>query len=82
MKTKIPKIKIQKPNKIQFKEACSKLKISDYKLGEEVATRMAYGKALANLAKSSNLNIAVDAEVSNSTHAEELKKVKFKFKTN
>jgi transketolase len=41
-----------------------------YELGEEVATRKAYGQALARLAARFPDLIALDAEVSNSTYAE------------
>lgn len=45
-----------------------------YVFGQEVATRKAYGNALAALAKSDSRILAIDAEVSNSTYAEEVKK--------
>ncbi|WP_164102068.1 transketolase [Candidatus Laterigemmans baculatus] len=47
---------------------------SEYKIGEEVATRAAYGKALARLGELYPQLVALDGEVSNSTHSEELKK--------
>jgi transketolase len=45
-----------------------------YALGEEVATRKAYGRALVRLAERFPHLIALDAEVSNSTYAEALGK--------
>jgi transketolase len=74
---KISKIKIEKPKKIEAaKNKTKKLDVNPYEIGGMVATRMAYGKAIANLAKSSQLVIAVDAEVSNSTKSEEVKMVR------
>jgi transketolase len=45
-----------------------------YTVGDKVATRKAYGDALAALAARPEV-VALDGEVSNSTHAEEFKKV-------
>ena len=42
-----------------------------WKLGEEVATRKAYGEALVALANRNGNVVALDGEVSNSTHSEE-----------
>ncbi len=44
-----------------------------YDLGESVATRKAYGDALVAIGKSDPLVVVLDAEVSNSTHADEFK---------
>ncbi len=46
------------------------LELPHYDLGAEVATRKAYGEALAALGKSRGDIIALDGEVSNSTYAE------------
>lgn len=46
----------------------------NYKLGQLVATREAYGTALAKLAVVSNKIVAVDADVQNSTFAEVMRK--------
>ena len=46
-----------------------------YSADEKVATRKAYGKALIRLGAQYSDMIVLDAEVSNSTHAEEFKKV-------
>jgi transketolase len=42
----------------------------DYKLGEKVATRAAYGTALAKLGTSNTLIVALDGDTKNSTFAE------------
>jgi transketolase len=74
---KMPKIKIEKPRKVEIvKDKKKKLEVSPYELNAGVATRMAYGKALRNLVIADSNVIAVDAEVSNSTHSEEVKKVR------
>jgi transketolase len=46
-----------------------------YKLGQEVATREAYGTALAALAKTAPQVVAIDGDVKNSTFAEKFKEV-------
>ncbi len=51
---------------IEYKE----LELPRYELGEEVATRKAYGEALAALGKARGDVVAMDGEVSNSTFAE------------
>jgi transketolase len=48
----------------------SELELPRYDLGEEVATRKAYGDALAALGKARGDVVAMDGEVSNSTFAE------------
>lgn len=56
----------------------SNIKLSSppsYKLGEQVATRLAYGTALAKLAKSNPRVIALDGDTKNSTYAEKIKTV-------
>jgi len=76
-KVKMPKIKICPPEKVEVVEnKNTKLKFNSYEIGEMAATRMAYGKALASLAVSNPEVIAADAEVSNSTKSEEVKKVR------
>jgi transketolase len=49
------------------------LELPRYELGEEVATRKAYGDALAALGKARGDVVALDGEVSNSTYAEEFR---------
>lgn len=51
-----------------------KLQITRYNVQVKVATREAYGHALADLAKQNKDVIALDAETSNSTYAEFVKK--------
>jgi transketolase len=46
------------------------LDLPAYEVGEDVATRKAYGEALAALGKADGLVVALDGEVSNSTFAE------------
>lgn len=46
-----------------------------YKLGEMVATRLAYGTALAKLAEHNPRVIALDGDTKNSTYSEKIKKV-------
>lgn len=45
-----------------------------YKLGEEIATRFAYGTALAKIAVNNPRVIALDADTKNSTYSDKLKK--------
>ena len=74
---KMPRVKIEKPEKVEVvKSKAKKLDVSPYELGGFVSTRMAYGKALRNLAVADSNVIVVDAEVSNSTHSDEVKKVR------
>jgi transketolase len=47
----------------------------EYKLGQEVATREAYGTALAKLGKASTAVVAIDGDTKNSTFSERLKQV-------
>ena len=47
----------------------------EYKLGQEVATREAYGTALAKLAKASPRVVALDGDTKNSTFSERFKAV-------
>jgi transketolase len=46
------------------------LELPTWELGEEVATRLAYGEALVAIGKSIGKVVALDGEVSNSTYAE------------
>ncbi|XP_020281107.1 transketolase isoform X2 [Pseudomyrmex gracilis] len=47
----------------------------NYKIGEQVATRLAYGTALAKLAKNNPRVIALDGDTKNSTYAEKIKTI-------
>jgi len=51
-----------------------KLKIKNYKLGDFVATRLAYGDALLALGDVNKKIVALDAEMSNSTYSEKFAK--------
>jgi transketolase len=52
----------------------SEVKLPSYELGTKVATRLAFGQALAALGARGNV-VALDGEVGNSTHAQEFLKV-------
>jgi len=51
------------------------LATSQYSLGENIATRQAYGDALVELGKSDDNLVVLDAEMSNSTFSEKFKRV-------
>ncbi len=70
---------ILKPKKVSVrKDKVKKLNLIKYKIGDEVAVRDAYGETLASLAKSNPSILASDAEVSNSTKSDKVKKVNAK----
>lgn len=73
---KMPLISFKKYPKKIFKEKLKNPIFTKYKIGEEIATREAYGNALGNLAKIDSRVIAIDAETSNSTKSEKIKKIK------
>lgn len=50
----------------------------NYKLGEKIATRVAYGTALAKIAENNDRVIALDADTKNSTFSDRIKVVCFK----
>ena len=52
-----------------------RLELPRYEVGSAVPTRKAYGDALAALARARGDVVALDGEVSNSTHSEEVRKV-------
>jgi transketolase len=52
----------------------SPLELPRYEVGQQVPTRKAYGDALAALGRSRGDVVALDGEVSNSTHSEEFRK--------
>ena len=71
---KITRIEIAKPKNIIFKNyEIDKVILNSYKLGEEVSTREAYGKALVNIAEADERVLVFDAEVSNSTFSKYVK---------
>ncbi|XP_053957297.1 transketolase-like protein 2 [Anastrepha ludens] len=47
----------------------------NYKMGEQVATRLAYGTALAKIAQNNDRVIALDGDTKNSTFSDKLKKI-------
>ena len=60
---------------VQFKKSTNyKLLTTNYKIGEEIATRKAYGEALAKLGKVDPRIVALDGETSNSTFSEIFRK--------
>lgn len=70
-------IKAQSPTCVAPTVKISNVKLATppaYKLGEEVATRLAYGTALAKLAVNNSRVIALDGDTKNSTFSEKLKK--------
>jgi transketolase len=52
----------------------AKLKTSGYQLGDQLATRKAYGQALSAIGNSNEKVVVLDAEVSNSTYSEKFAK--------
>ena len=70
----MPKIKIKKPDKINYKSKKENISLRRY--SESVSTRKVYGETLASLGNSNSDILDLDAEVSNSTYSEELKKTK------
>lgn len=48
----------------------------NYKLGEKIATRVAYGTALAKIAENNNRVIALDGDTKNSTFSDKIKVVR------
>lgn len=68
-KAENPKSKIQNPKQIP------NLKFTNYKPEEKIATRKAYGNALVNLVQNNPNIIVLDAETSNSTYADMVKKI-------
>ncbi|HKC78087.1 MAG TPA: transketolase, partial [Gaiellaceae bacterium] len=69
------KIEVAKPDISEAKNEVpsAALELPEYELGSEVATRKAYGDALAALGKARGDVVALDGEVSNSTFAEEFR---------
>jgi transketolase len=69
------KVDVAKPETGASKHAFpgGTLELPRYEVGDEVATRKAYGDALAALGKARGDVVALDGEVSNSTYAEEFR---------
>lgn len=70
----VPDFRIKKPAALKRKFRRGRFRSNDYGIGDEIATRQAYGNALSSLAKSDGRIMSIDAEVSNSTKSEEVKK--------
>ena len=66
--------KITSPNPSLEKEGNNTLKFTEYPSDKKVATRRAYGNALVNLVEVNPNVVVLDAETSNSTYAELVKK--------
>jgi transketolase len=66
----VPKPEPMEPHRFET----GPLELPSYELGDEVATRKAYGDALVALGKARGDIVALDGEVSNSTYAEEFAK--------
>ena len=62
------------PTQPQAPPAAKPLELKRYEVGKEVATRQAYGDALVALGAARPEVVALDAEVSNSTHSDEFQK--------
>jgi len=75
-KVRMPRGGIKRPVavRVESKKAVS-IGEPNYHIGQEVATRDAYGEVLAKLALADPKLVAVDAEVSNSTKSESVKSV-------
>jgi transketolase len=70
------KVEVQKPEDVQPATLESgSYELPKYSVGDKVASRQAYGDALAAIGKADQSVIALDAEVSNSTYSETMKKV-------
>ncbi len=65
---------IQKPPAARPEAAPKPVQAPAYKLGEEVATREAYGTAIAKLGEADARVVALDADVKNSTFSERFEK--------
>jgi len=65
-------VDVRKPNfeGAPHEFATGPLELPTWELGEEVATRRAYGEALVAIGKANGKVVALDGEVSNSTYAE------------
>lgn len=70
--------KIEKPEESENRRIgeseIGRMQFTDYPIDKSVATRKAYGNALANLVKTNPNMVVLDAETSNSTYSEFVKK--------
>lgn len=69
-------IQVQQPKDVQVdrEKGSGKLELPQYKVGEKVAARKAYGDALKAIGDADASVVALDAEVSNSTYSDIFKK--------
>lgn len=69
---------VDKPEKLENQRIreleIEHIQFTNYEAGKMVATRKAYGNALANLVEVDNRIVVLDAETSNSTYADSVKK--------
>lgn len=72
--SKLEKLKIKMPEKSKINLKSDRAKPSSYEIGELIATREAYGNALASLTYDKKVFV-LDAEVSNSTFSDKVKAV-------
>lgn len=68
-KKKVDRIKINH-DRIESAVVSESNENTDFKIGDEIATREAYGIALADIGGKNNQVVALDGETKNSTHAE------------
>lgn len=73
---KIGAVKIRKPIRKSWNFSKAKYAGKRYSIGGEISTREAYGDSLMELAKSDSRVVAIDAEVSNSTFSDKVKKAR------
>src|SRR6185295_8418148 len=66
--------RIQKPPAAPKPPAAKPMAPPSYKMGEEVATREAYGTAIAKLGEADSRVVALDADVKNSTFSDKFEK--------
>jgi transketolase len=70
------RVEVQKPEDLQPAPLESRaVELPKYSVGDKVATRQAYGDALKAIGAADQAVVALDAEVSNSTYSETMKKV-------
>ncbi|XP_067615806.1 transketolase-like protein 2 [Eurosta solidaginis] len=78
--TNIPAIPPKSPTKLKPAPTVNITNVKlasppNYKLGEQVATRLAYGTALAKIAQNNDRVIALDGDTKNSTFSDKLKQI-------
>lgn len=71
------KVDVQKPKDVQPSSTPAPEGVAkpEYKIGDKVATRQAYGDAIKYIGATDPAVVVLDAEVSNSTYSETMKKV-------